>query len=84
MNKGNEPHITPSARKHGFNDEDIRHALRNFLIRHVDQGDLELTVFIGPARQGTILEIGVIEDDKETRVVHTMRARRKYWPPEGT
>jgi hypothetical protein len=73
--------IAPSARKHGISDDDMRHALRN-PIRAADLGD-GLTMFIGPARDGTLLEVGVADSGKGPVIVHAMRARPKYLPKKG-
>ena len=48
--------IIDSARKRGFADEDMLHAVRN-VIRTEEQDD-DLTMFIGPARDNTMLEVG--------------------------
>lgn len=69
--------IIASARKHGVADEDIRHALRNPM-RFISHD--ELLVVIGPDRNGVPLEVGVVEDEAEDRVVHAMPARQMYWP----
>ncbi|MFT4188801.1 MAG: hypothetical protein QM621_09500 [Aeromicrobium sp.] len=45
----------------------------------VDQGDAELVMFIGPGRDGSMLEVGVV-DDEDPRAIHAMPVRRKYWP----
>lgn len=73
--------IVPSARKHGVPDADLLHALANYMLVYEDQG--EVAIFIGPARDGMILEIGVVLDDEDPRIIHAMRARPKYWPPGG-
>lgn len=72
--------ILATARKHGVADEDIEHALRNAVFDYPDQGDRELAMAIGPARNGvTMLEIGYLATaDGQSIVVHAMRARRKY------
>ncbi len=72
--------IADSARKRGFRDEDILHAIRNYVRVFGAQGDLELPLFIGPAYDGTMLEVGVIEDEEDPRVVHCMEVRSQYWP----
>lgn len=73
--------VGESARKRGIPDEDMFHALRNYLRRIPDQGAYGLTMYIGPARDGAVLEIGVADDDEEdARIVHAMPARPKYWP----
>ncbi len=56
----------------------MRHALRNYVRVFDDQG--EVAMFIGPALDGTMLEVGVVEDDEDPRIVHAMPARAKYWP----
>lgn len=81
MGSGARPRIRQSARKQGFAADDILHALRNHVDLFEDQGAHELVIFIGPAHDGTLLEVGVIEDEFQDRVVHAMRARKKYWPP---
>lgn len=75
-----EPVILDSARKHGVADEDMLHALRNTTDSFPNQGDWDLTIAVGPARNGvTMLEIGFDLDETGRRiVVHAMNARRKY------
>ena len=72
--------ILATARKHGIADEDIRHALRNAIFDYPNQGDHELTMAVGPARNGvTMVEVGYLSsEDGFLVVVHAMRARRKY------
>jgi hypothetical protein len=70
------PDIAPSARKHGIADDDMRHALRN-PIRAADLGD-GLTMVVGPARDGALLEVGVADSDAGPVIVHAMRARAKF------
>lgn len=68
--------IAPSARKHGISDDDMRHAHRHPLrVAELDDG---LTMFVGPARNGTLLEVGVADSDSGPVIVHAMRARPKY------
>ena len=71
------PDIAPSARKHGITDDDMRHALRTGRCRDLDEG---LTMFIGPARDGTLLEVGVADSDSGPIIVHAMRARPRSCP----
>jgi hypothetical protein len=75
------PVIAESARKHGINDEDMRHALRNPI--RVFEPDDGLTMFVGPARDGTPIEVGVADSGSGPVVVHAMRARLKFLPREG-
>jgi hypothetical protein len=72
--------ILPAARKHGVSDDDIRHALSNAVLDYPHQGDHEVTMAIGPARNGvTMLEVGyLMTQDGLLVVIHAMRARRRY------
>ena len=75
------PDIAPSVRKHGVNDEDMRHALRNPI--RVFEPDDGFAVFVGPARDGTPIEVGVADSESGPVIVHAMRARLKFLPREG-
>ena len=72
--------ILATVHRHGIADEDIQHALRNAIFDYPDQGDHELTMAVGPARNGvTMLEVGyLMSEDGRLVVIHAMRARRKY------
>lgn len=70
--------IHEAARRHGVRDEDIHHALRTHLAVWAEQGDAEVTMFIGPAWNGELLEIGGLLERQ--LVIHAMPARRKFWP----
>jgi hypothetical protein len=75
------PDIAPSARKHDIAVDDMRHALRNPLMVHeLEEG---LTMFVGPARDGTPLEVGVADSDAGPVIVHAMRARPRYLRRKG-
>ena len=67
--------IWPTAFRHGVNESDILHALRNPLKGIV--GANEMYLIIGGAQDGRVLEIGFGDTGA---VVHVMTARRKYWP----
>lgn len=70
--------IGEPARKHGISDADIWHAVRN-AVRWIEM-DEELTMLIGPAADGALLEIGVLDIDGEDPVViHAMGLRRKFY-----
>ena len=69
---------TRSATKWGVTDAAMDHALRNYVRVFRDQG--EVTMFVGPAQNGAMLEVGVVEDDEDPRIIHAMPARAKYWP----
>jgi hypothetical protein len=75
------PDIAPAARKHGVSDDDMRHALR-YPLRVADLDD-GLTMFVGPARDGTLLEVGVADSGGGSIIVHAMRARPKYLRSRG-
>jgi len=65
-----EPTILDSARRHGVAEEDVLHALRNTVASYPNQGDWDLTIAIGPARNGvTMLEIGFDVDETGRRIV---------------
>lgn len=53
--------IVDSARKRGISDDDIWHALRNYVALYPDEGWVDM--YIGAARDGTMLEIGGTWDD---------------------
>lgn len=74
-----EPIILVSARRHGVADEDMLQAFRNPL-RVVEQDD-DMTVIIGPARNGRLLEVGVVVavDFDGVLIAHSMKARGKHW-----
>ena len=64
-----------SARKHGVTDEDILHAYRN-PISVFEPNDL--TMIIGAATNGALLEIGISTAEGIDFIVHAMSARPKY------
>lgn len=68
--------ISRSARKHGVKDADIRHAVR-YRIHGFDE-DEDVTMVIGPARSGLLLEVGVLNIDHDAVAIHAMAARPKY------
>jgi len=66
------------ARKHGVKDRDIRHAVRAAM-RRVVMGE-NLTMLIGPAADGALLEIGVLDfDGDDPVVIHAMELRPKFF-----
>lgn len=66
------------ARKHDVTDVDIWHAVPN-AIRRVIMGD-DLTMLIGPASDGALPEIGVLDiDGDDPVVIHAMRLRPKFY-----
>ncbi|MGB3411244.1 MAG: hypothetical protein WBA45_08590 [Microthrixaceae bacterium] len=76
--------LEASARKHGVSEDDMLHAVRNHW-RAFETDDAAVTMYIGPSTTAEPLEIGVVEDDQETAVIHAMSARAKFltgwWTP---
>lgn len=69
--------IGEPARKHGVADPDIRHAARNAVRRIVM--DEDLTMLIGPATDGRLLEVGVLDLEGDDPVaIHVMPLRAKF------
>lgn len=70
--------IGEPARKHGVPDPDIQHAVRAAM-RMVAMDD-DLTMLIGPAPDGALLEIGVLDiDGDDPVVIHAMPLRPKFY-----
>lgn len=70
------PVVAPSARRHGVDDETIRHVFNN-PIRAYDLDD-GFTMLAGPDPAGNLHEIGVVDSDEGPVVVHAMRARSRF------
>jgi hypothetical protein len=70
----NEVRIAESARKRNIADEDILHAYTNHIAGLIM--DNEMTMLIGPATDGTLLEVGVVR-----REGYTLSARHGR-PPQ--
>lgn len=74
------PYVAGSARRHGLTDEDILHAYRQPIAVWPDIGD-GMDMIIGPAFNGTLIEVGVVTaDDSTPIIVHAMTARRGFLP----
>lgn len=72
--------VVESAYKHGFADVEILHAFEN-AIRYVEyeyDGE-ERLLLIGPAADGTLLELVVVPVDIPARVIHADRLRPKFY-----
>ncbi len=66
------------ARKHGVAEADIWHAVRNTMRRVVLDDDL--TMLIGPATDGALLEVGVLDiDGDDSVVIHAQPLRPKFY-----
>jgi hypothetical protein len=71
--------IGQAARKHGIADEDMLHSVRNSIAQW--RLDEDFMMRVGPARDGDLLEVGVLGIDTDDPViVHAMRARPQYLP----
>jgi hypothetical protein len=70
--------IGEPERKHGLTDEDLLHAVRPAMRRVVI--DEDLTMLIGPAFDGALREIGVLDiDGDDPVVIHAMPLRQKFY-----
>lgn len=72
-----QPEVLQSAHRHGVASEDMFHALANERF-HVVQDD-DMVMVIGPARDGELIEVGIVEWYGALAIVHAMKpARAKY------
>ena len=75
--------MLPSARKHGIPKLDAQHAYRNPIDIHELSDDM--TMYIGPGRDGTLLEVGVVvarDEPGRVFIAHAMKARARYLPQQ--
>lgn len=69
--------IKASARKHGIQDEDIRHAFEHPI--RVFENDDGFTMLVGAGTSALLLEVGVVDlRGRRPIVVHAMRARDRF------
>ena len=69
--------IGEPARKHGIADADIEHAAR-YALRRVAL-DEDLTMLLGPGRDGRLLEVGVLDlHGEDPAAIHAMPLRAKF------
>jgi hypothetical protein len=70
--------IGEPARRHSVPEADNLHAVRTAIRRIVM--DEELTMLIGPAPDGALLEVGVLDlDGDDPVVIHAMPLRAKFY-----
>lgn len=69
--------IEPSATKHGIPEDDMLHAVRNHW-RAFETDDPAVTLLVGPSLTGAPLEVGIVNDEDGTAVIHAMSARPKF------
>ncbi len=68
---------TPVGPRHGIADEDIEHAINNAMA--IDDQDDDVRLYLGPARNAELLEVGtIIKDDGTELAIHAMRLRPEY------
>ena len=70
--------ILPSARKRGYADDDLLHAVEHAVDQFIQEDGM--TMFVGPNRAGNLMEVGVITlTDCRDAIAHAMRPpRTKY------
>lgn len=69
--------IYASAQKHGLGDDDILHATLNAMA--IDRQDDDTVLYLGPARNGALLEVSTLRRDDGTElVIHAMSMRPSY------
>jgi hypothetical protein len=71
-----EPIVLHSVKRHGVAEEDAQHAWACAIDAYeVDDG---MVMYIGPARSGALLEVGVIDWHGTLAIAHAMPARDKF------
>lgn len=73
--------IRASARKHGFSDDDIVHAIEHAIVVADLEPDADppKILVIGPDRSGYLLEVIILEfADEEYVTIHAMALREKF------
>lgn len=69
--------IDASARKHGVLDADVLHGVRHHW-REFSTDDGEVSLMVGPGRNGAPLEVAVVDSIDGLVVIHAMSARAKF------
>jgi hypothetical protein len=71
--------ISDGAHSHGITDEDMLHAARNAISQSIEEDGF--TMLIGPARDGSLLEVGFLDINSDDPVIiHAMKALPKNLP----
>jgi hypothetical protein len=70
--------VLRSARRHGIDDVDIDHAVRNAKVVEEVAEDPVRYLVIGPDRAGNLLELIVLDRPQGPAVTHAMALRAKY------
>lgn len=71
--------VADSARKHGVSDDDVAHAAGNAIVSLTDDSGKRV-LLIGPARDGRLLEVVVLDPDDDPVAIHAMNCRPKFFP----
>lgn len=75
---------TPSAGTHGIGEEDVIWAIEHAVLvkpsfQRSRLPDLpDPTLFVGPTRDGRLVEVMAVHLDDETVIFHAMRARKVF------
>ena len=70
--------ILPSALRHGVDEADIDHAIRQAAVVEEVGQDPTRYLVIGPDRSGNLLELIVMDRPQGAAVIHAMALRAKY------
>lgn len=70
------PLVLQSATRHGIGEEDALHAWAFAATAYYVSNSM--VMYIGPARSGVLLEVGVVDWHGDIAIVHAMRARKKF------
>ena len=76
-----EDGINTSARRHGIEDGDIRHAITHAVFSDdINPDPLIRRLHLGPNRAGNMLEVVTLHfDDGGVLAIHAMRMTKQYW-----
>lgn len=75
--------ILPSARKRGYSDQDLLHAVAHPVYRFVQ--DDGMTMHVGPDGAGNLMEVGtIILRDGRVAIARAMRPPRPKFLPTKT
>jgi len=70
--------VLPSAFRHGVDEEDIEHVLRNaIVVEEVGEDPIRFLV-LGPDRAGNLLELVVMDRPDGPAVIHAMPMSAQY------
>jgi hypothetical protein len=76
-----EVSINASARRHGIEDADIKHAITHAVFSDdIDPEPPVRRLNLGPDRSGNMLEVVTLHfDDGGVLAIHAMRMTKQYW-----